>query len=299
MEMPILRLARRFAAGVIATLFCFAAISASADTILFTASTDSSGMANPVSVPAVIPPGPLSPVIPSVDPGVTLNPNPAFLDGNITGPLNGVNYGTVGFPGSNTGGNTGWVHISDTVTTAGIYQLIWEVAGADPKIGSAVVFDNVRINGNLLFGFESGIPGGFTALGSVGTSGALPVTDASMNPLPPFNPTQGSSFAYMDISGGVTPIFDSNAASDGFLGSRLYSTVFDLSANDTLTLDMAFLTNDGDPFFDYGIAALSAVPEPSGLVLGSTAMLVLGIAALALPASRQKVHRAGPAFPSA
>ena len=65
-----------------------------------------------------------------------------------------------------------------TVPTAGQYELTWEVAGADYKVGSALAFDNVRVNGNLLFGFESGIPGGFTPLGSVGTSGALSVTDA-------------------------------------------------------------------------------------------------------------------------
>ena len=61
----------------------------------------------------------------------------------------------------------------------------------------------------------------------------------------------------------ITPIYDSNAAIDGYLGSRLVSSVFTLSANDTLTMDLAFLTNEGAPFFDYGIAALVSVPEPS------------------------------------
>ena len=84
----------------------------------------------------------------------------------------------------------------------------------------------MQINGNLLFGFESGIPSGFTALGSVGTSGALPVTDPYGNSLPSFSPTEGNSFGYMDLYGTVTPIFDSNAANDYFLGSRLYLVGF-------------------------------------------------------------------------
>ena len=158
--------------GAFASLLLIEPSHALADTVLFTASTDNTGGAFPVSVP-----GTNNVNIPAIDPGVTLTPNPALLDGNITGPLNGVTYGPFGF-GANAGGNTGWVSISDTVSATGLYQLIWEVAGADPKIGSALVIDNIRVNGNLLFGFESGIPGGFSPLGTVGTSGPLTVTDA-------------------------------------------------------------------------------------------------------------------------
>jgi hypothetical protein len=229
------------------------------DTILFTASTDNTGGAFPVSVP-----GTNNPNIPAVDPGVTLTPNPALLDGFQTGPLNGVLYGPFGF-GANGGGNTNWVSSSFTVTTTGLYQLIWEVAGADPKIGSALTFDNVRINGNLLYGFESGIPAGFTGLGTVGTSGALNVTDpvGGTSP-PPFSPTEGNRFGYMDISGGVKPVYDQV---DPYLGSRLISSTFNLTAGDTLTMNLAFLTNEGDPFHDYGIAVLHSVPEPKSLIL--------------------------------
>ena len=273
------RMLRPLLSVAMTTAIIFAANPAIADTILFTASTDSSGMAYPVSAPAVIPPGLSYPVIPSIDPTVTLNPNPALLDGNITGPLDGVTYGPYGF-GFNTGGNTGWVNISYTAPTAGQYELIWEVAGADYKIGAALAFDNVQINGNVLFGFESGIPSGFTALGSVGTSGALPVTDPYGNSLQSFSPTEGNSFGYMDLYGTVAPIFDSNAANDYFLGSRLYSSVFNLSANDTLSMDAAFLTNDGAPFFDYGIVALVQVPEPSSLTLLLMFAFSMGGAAL-------------------
>ena len=129
------RIAEPLASGGPDVPITFASIPAAADTILFTASTDSSGMAYPVSAPALIPTGLSYPVIPSIDPTVTLNPNPALLDGNVTGPLDGVIYGPTGF-GFNTGGNTGWVNISYTVPTAGQYELIWEVAGADYKIGA-------------------------------------------------------------------------------------------------------------------------------------------------------------------
>ena len=265
---PLIRL---LCTGAIATLLLIEPSHALADTVLFTASTDNTGGAFPVSVP-----GTNNVNIPTIDPGVTLTPNPALLDGNITGPLNGVTYGPFGF-GANGGGNTGWVSISDTVSMTGLYQLIWEVAGADPKIGSALVIDNVRVNGNLLFGFESGIPGGFSPLGTVGTSGPLTVTDALGNPLPNFDPTEGSKFAFLDISGGITPIYDTV---DPFLGSRLYSSLFNLTAGDNLTLDMAFMTNEGAPFFDYGIASLNFVPEPSGLLTASIAIAVLGAAGL-------------------
>jgi hypothetical protein len=85
----------------------------------------------------------------------------------------------------------------------------------------------------------------------------------------------------MDLFGKVAPIFDSNATNDGFLGSRLYSSLFNLNANDTLTMDMAFMTNEGAPFFDYGLAALVSVPEPMSLVLLSVGLLSLGGSAYA------------------
>jgi hypothetical protein len=255
--------------GVLAAVMA-AGTPAAADTILFTASTDNTGGAFPVSVP-----GTNNPNIPMIDPGVTLNPNPALLNGFQTGPLNGVLYGPFGF-GANGGGNTNWVSSSFTVTATGKYQLIWEVAGADPKIGSALAFDNVRVNGSLLYGFESGIPGGFTALGTVGTSGALPVSDpvGGTSP-PPFAPTEGNSFGFMDVTGGIKPVYDQV---DPYLGSRLLSSTFDLSAGDRLTMDLAFLTNEGDPFHDYGIAALRFVPEPSSLLLGLLAIVPIALA---------------------
>jgi hypothetical protein len=235
------------------------------DVILFTASTDNTGGANPVSVP-----GTNNPNIPTISAGVTVTPNPALLDGNITGPLNGISYGPFGF-GANGGGNTGWVNISYTAVDSGLVRLVWEVAGADAKIGSALLTDNVRIDGNLQYGFESGLPAGSTALGTVGTSGALNVTDSSNNPLPPFNPTEGSKFAWLDISGGVTPIYDTV---DPYTGSQLFSAAFQLNAGSTLTLDAAFLTNEGDPFHDYGIVTLQVVPEAPGLTLALIGMTV-------------------------
>ena len=242
---------------------------ARADIILFTASTDNTGGADPVGVP-----GTNNPNIPGISSGVTLTPGTASFDGNITGPLNGITYGPYGF-GANGGGNTGWVNTSFTATQTSDYRLVWEVAGADPKIGSALLTDNVQINGVVKFGFESGLPTGSLALGSVGTSGALNVTDASGNPLAPFSATEGSKFAWLDTTGQNAPIYDST---DPYLGSRLVSAVFHLNAGDVLSLDAAFLTNEGSPFQDYGLVALQAVPEPASLTLlacGSAAALGL------------------------
>src|SRR4051812_36892402 len=279
MRNTVLRCLVRAATTTLAALAFLGLSPGRADTVLFTASTDNTGGAFRLSVP-----GTNNPNIPAIDPGVTLNPNPALLDGLQTGPLGGVTYGPFGF-GGNGGGNTGWVSVSDTVSASGLYRLIWEVAGADPKIGSALAFDNVRVNGNLLFGFEGGIPGGFNALGTVGTSGSVPVSDPVGGTSPPaFGPTEGSLFAYMDISGGITPIYDSV---DGYLGSRLYSPLYNLNAGDTLTMDLAFLTNEGDPFHDYGIATLSFVPEPSGLVVASIALTILGIGESARRSARR------------
>ena len=50
---------------------------AAADTILYTASTDNSGFGGDPSVPAFN-----NPFLPAISPGVTIAPNPAFLDGN-------------------------------------------------------------------------------------------------------------------------------------------------------------------------------------------------------------------------
>ena len=268
MEISVAGLPGRLMAGALAALLCVASVPASADVVLFTATTDNSFGIDPVSVP-----GTNNVNIPLIDPSVSLSPSSALLDGNVTGPLNGVTYGPFGF-GGNGAGNTGWVESNYTVATSGFYRLIWEVAGADFKIGSALTIDNVRVNGGMLFGFESGIPGGFLSAGSLGTSGALTVTTADGSPLPDFRPTEGSSFAYLDIkNNGVAPIYDTV---DGFVASRLYSTVFNLSAGDTISLDEAFMTNDGAPFYDYGIAVLVSVPEPSSLVSLTIGLGVLG-----------------------
>ena len=242
-----------------------------ADVILYTASTDDSGGIIPVSAPNAT-----NPYLPAVSAGVTMTPNPALLDGNLVGPINGTTYGPFGFA-ANAGGTTGFAHVSYTLTTTGSFKLVWEVSDTiDHSRPSALAIDNVRLNGTLLFGFDSGIPGGFSALGSVGTSPA--VTDLA--------PTQGTAFAYLDTTGNVKPIYDTV---DGTFGSRLVSTVFTASAGTVLSLDLAFMTNDGDPFHDYGIAVLQAVPEPGTLMLASlTLVTVAGLAGI-----RRRGVRAG------
>jgi hypothetical protein len=75
------------------------------------------------------------------------------------------------------------------------------------------------------------------------------------------------------------------------MGSRLISSQFDASAGSTLTLDVAFLTNEGDPFHDYGVVALRAVPEPSSWILAILGTSAFAVRARAYPRRvRAKIH---------
>jgi hypothetical protein len=206
-----------------------------------------------------------------VDPtlGVALSGQP-----NTIGPLGGIPYGPNGF-GGNDGGTTGFVNSSFTLTAAGTFQLLFEVAG-DPKkpVASSLAVDNVRLNGTVLFGFESGLPAGFTSTGTTGTSPAVPG----------LSPTEGTRFAYLDSTGLATPIFDTSINHPPS-ASRLLSTVFTGRVGDVLTLDLAFQTNDGGPAPDdaYGIAELinapTTVPEPASLTLLASALTCLAFTA--------------------
>jgi hypothetical protein len=129
----------------------------------------------------------------------------------------------------------------------------------DSSLQSALATDNVLLNGNPLFHFQAGglgvLPTGLTGAGTYGTSGAI--TGLS--------PSGGdSAFAWIDTTGNQTPIFDTVDATSA---SQLFSTTFTVKAGDVLSLDAAFMTNDGGPFDDYGIVALQSVPEPTSLVL--------------------------------
>lgn len=226
------------------------------DVVLYTADTDNTGTAFPQGSPADSNGGHL----PAIDAGVTLTPAVALLDGVATGPLGGIIYGPAAF-GGNTGGTTGFANSSFTLSETGVFRLVWEVSDVgDIGVDSALAIDNVKLNSTLLFDFESGIPAGFTALGTVGTSG--PVINLA--------PTEGSAFAFLDTTGAIPPTFD---LVDGTFGSRLISSAFSASSGDVLSLDLAFLTNDGtSAFHDYGIGVLqhaseSVVPEPASMLL--------------------------------
>src|SRR5436305_2089683 len=69
---------------------------APADIILFTADAQDLTFGNPGGAPANSNGGNL----PAVSPGVTLDPDPAPLDGVATGPLGGIAYGPGGFAGN-------------------------------------------------------------------------------------------------------------------------------------------------------------------------------------------------------
>jgi len=236
------------------------------DIILFTASTDNTGGINPISVP-----NNANPHIPAISAGVTLAPNPAALNGDAVGPLNGITYGPFGGINNDAGGTTGFVGASYTVPTSGSFRLIWEVSNTIDCTGeSALATDDIKLDGKPLFDFKPGnvLPHGFTGAGTYGTSGGI--TGLA--------PSGGSAaFAWMDSTGEQTPIFDTV---DGQSASRLFSDRFFAEAGSKLSLDAAFLTSDGGVFDDYGIVALQSVPEPSSLTLLATAGLVVAAYAL-------------------
>ncbi len=99
-------------------------------TVLFTASTDSTGNPNfngGYSYPNDNDPNDLNyqnRYLPAISPGVTLSPGSGGFDGNFVGPLpDGSTYGPFGWNG-NAGGSTGWVTMSYTLPTSGSFQLV-------------------------------------------------------------------------------------------------------------------------------------------------------------------------------
>jgi hypothetical protein len=96
----------------------------------------------------------------------------------------------------------------------------------------------------LLEGFESGIPASWTVQGIVGTQGAA--TNIS--------PTQGDSYAYIDNGGASNYTRNNNASpvstaftgvSNATVGSTLLSSPFNVPSGDSISLDLNYLTNDG------------------------------------------------------
>jgi hypothetical protein len=241
------------------------------DVVLFTASTDYSGGTNPISVPND--PVNQNPYIPSISPSVTVSPDPALLDGSTAGPLNGITYGPLAYNG-NTGGTTGFVNVSYTFASTGVFQLVWEVSNVTGSSGqSALATDNVLLDGAPLFNFLAGglgvLPTGLTGAGTYGTSGAISG----------LSPSGGdAAFAWIDSTGNQTPVFDTV---DGKSASQLYSTTFTAAAGEVISLDAAFLTNDGAPYDDYGIVAIDSVPTSSSVPLPSAlAQVAVSIAIL-------------------
>jgi hypothetical protein len=258
---------------------------AAADIVLFTASTDftlnnpSGGYSFPND------PTQQNPFLPAISNGVTLSPTSGGLSNTSVGPLpDGSTYGPSGFA-QQAGGTTGWVTTSYTFATSGMFQLVWEVAAVmGAQGGDALATDNITINGHKIVQFLPGqpLPSGFTGLGSFGTSAGVPGL-----------PTSGGDpgFAWMNVqpssSTGVTPIFDTSG--DVFSASQIYSATLAVNAGDKLSVDVAFLTNDGSPFSDYGAVALQSVPEPSSLVA-----FAVGVVGVAVGVARHRRDRGKP-----
>jgi PEP-CTERM motif len=268
--------------AVLAYSWLMLAGEASADIILFTASTDNTGGLNPISAP-----NNNNIYIPAIDPTVMLTPNPALLDGNAVGPLNGITYGPTDGNGD-TGGTTGFVMVSYKIVTGGDYRLVWEVANTTGAPGqSALATDNVLLDGKPLFNFQAGglgvLPIGLTGAGTFGTSGMIKG----------LSPSGGeAAFAWIDSTGKQKPIYDPPPPTgDGNSASQLFGATFAATAGSKLSLDAAFMTNDGGPIADYGIVALQSVPEPASLVLAVMATIGLAGHALRRRATARRVLR--------
>ena len=270
---------------VVATVLLLAGTTLGAyagDIILFTASTDYTG--NTPTGGYSFPNDPMNqnPNLPAISNGVMLSQNSGGLSNTVVGPLpDGTTYGPAGFI-PNAGGTTGWVTTSYTFLASGTYQIIWEVAEVfGAQGGDALATDSIKLNGSEVVQFQPGgmLPSGYSGAGSYGTSAGVPGL-----------PTSGGDpgFAWMDVqpnvSTGISAIFDTSG--DVYSASQLFSATINVNQGDMLSLDVAFMTNDGTPFNDYGVVALQSVPEPSSLVLAVLGFV--GAAGLAVRRRRQR-----------
>ncbi len=267
---------RLFVVATVLSLLLGAGRGAAADSIvLFTASTDYTGNVPGGGSSYPNDPTQQNPNLPSISSGVMLSTASGGLSNTMVGPLpDGTTYGPSGF-NQNAGGTTGWVTTCYTFTAGGAFQLVWEVANVfGSQGGDALATDNITLNGNKIVQFQPGgtLPSGYTGMGSFGTS-------AGVTGLPTSGGDPG--FAWLDVqpssSTGVSPLFDTSG--DVFSASQLYSATIHVQAGDQLCVDVAFMTNDGSPYNDYGIVALQSVPEPSSFVLGAAGFLgAMGLA---------------------
>lgn len=95
--------------------------------------------------------------------------------------------------------------------------------------------------------FSSGIPAGWTGVGSYGAMGANGVVTLA--------PSGGTQYGYVSTANGVSGVspfsFGSNTN-----GSYLRSTVFSAAAGDALNFNFNYVTSDGAGYADYGWARL-------------------------------------------
>jgi hypothetical protein len=95
--------------------------------------------------------------------------------------------------------------------------------------------------------FSSGLPAGWTGVGSYGTLGANGVVTLA--------PGGGTQYGYVSTNGGVSGV--SPFAAGGTNGSLLRSNTFSAAAGDALKFNFNFVTSDGSgTYTDYGWARL-------------------------------------------
>jgi hypothetical protein len=230
-----------------------------------------------------------------INQGVTLSPTSvgSFINFNV-GPINGITYSTATAYVSNSGGVSPWINIhfdfSASGLSAGNYSLAFIVSNVmDPNVTSGLAIDGIASSTNVITeGFEattsvSGLPSGWVLQGG-GTRGLV------SGAITGFSAVAGSQFAFIDTGDSSGSGTISMTPLGGTTGTILRSPEFNLTTGTTLDLKVAFFSNDGSPFYDFGLVQLfaagqspitnvpaatlftavtpTAVPEPGGVALG-------------------------------
>ena len=206
-------------------------------------------------------------LITSINSGVTLSPSSisTFATFNV-GPIDGTTYNATNrySNASNSGGTTPWITVSFSFNTSGLtsgnYYLSFLVTNkSDNQYSTGLAID--AVSGVLTQGFETGssaLPSGWSLQGG-GTHGIVSSTVTGLAP-----PSGGGSqFAFIDtgISGSTTGTI-STSAIGGTHGIILTSPSFSLTTGSTLSMQLAFVSNDGTSSFeDFALAQLFIVGE--------------------------------------
>ena len=225
---------------------------------------------------------PSNSLITSINAGVTLSPSTVstFSTFNV-GPLNGVTFDSSHRFANNSGGTTPWITISfnfnSSSLTTGNYFLGFIVTNkTDSAYASGLAID--AISGALTQDFESGTLSSISwpLQGSGATRGTISSSVTGLSA------STGSKFAFIDTNAAVGSGTIGTTAIGGTNGTVLTSPSFSLTSGSTLSINVAFLSNDGSPYLDFALVQLFHVGDVP-LTNVPAATLFTAIAPTAIP----------------